>query len=148
MALTVGGFFAAIARAEGDGGGHGRFARLRAAFQSAGVTQEQGAQIKEIVKKHYPEMKPLMDKMVAEHRALRDLIRAENVDEKAIRDQVAKVAAIGAEIAVKRAYIVHEVRGTLTSEQIGKLLEMQANADQRVDEARGRVAAHILGDTK
>jgi Spy/CpxP family protein refolding chaperone len=152
MALTMGGFFAALARAEGEGGGLGRgpfawrLAMLRGAFYRAGVTKEQGEQIKQIVLKHYPETKPLMDKMLVEHRALRDLIRAENVDEKAIRDQVARLAAVGADIAVKRAYTVHEVRGVLNTEQIGKLNEMQANLDTHVDDVREQIAKRLQGE--
>jgi protein CpxP len=152
LALTMGGFFAALARAEGEGGGRGwgrlghRLAMLRGAFYRAGVTKEQGEQIKQIVLKHYPESKPLADKMLAEHRALRDLIRAENVDEKAIRDQVARLAAVSADIAVQRAQVVHKVRGALNAEQIGKLNEMQANLDAHVDDMREQIAKRLQGE--
>jgi len=135
-----------MARAEGEGHRHGLFTMLRAAFHRAGVTKEQGDQIKAILSKHQTEIKPLMDRMVAERRALRDLIQTESVDEKAIRNEVNKLATIGADLAVKRAYIAHEVRGVLTSDQIGKLKEMQAKHDTHVDEIRDRIAAHIKGE--
>ncbi len=102
-----------------------------------GVTDQQREQIKGILQQHRDEVKPMVNSFVSERRALRDLIRADTVDETAIRAQVAKVAKVGADLAVERAKIGHEIRGVLTPEQIQKLKDQQVDLDRRID--------HLLG---
>ncbi len=144
-AVTVGGSFAYAARAETDE--HGPFAgRVAERLASIGVTDQQKAEIKAILRKHQPAVEPLVKEFVAEKRTLRDTIRADKFDERAIRAQTAKVAQVGADLAVERARIVQELRPILTSEQIEKLKEMQADFDDRVDFVLHRIAKRIAED--
>ena len=145
MAATVGGFFAYLAHANPReyGPARGRFLERLAQL---GVTDEQKTQVKDILRNHQPTAEPLLKQFVAERRALRDLVHAETVDEKAIRAQAAKVASVGADLAVERAHVAHEIRGVLTPEQIDKLKQMKVDADTRIDDGLARIAKHIAED--
>jgi Spy/CpxP family protein refolding chaperone len=145
-ALTVGGFFAFLAHADtnevGTASGH-FFARKLAQI---GVTDAQKAQVKAILRSYQPTAGPLIRQVVTERRALRDTIRAETIDEAAIRAQAAKVASLEADLAVQRAHVVHDLRAVLTPEQIQKLKEMQIDADARLDGVLQRIANRIAAD--
>jgi len=147
-AVTVGGFFAFLAHADtttNDTGflAKGRFAK---ALAQAGVTADQRTQIKLILRKYQPTVGPMIQQIVTQRRTLRDTIRAENIDETAIRAQAAKVASLEADLAVQRAHVAHDIRGVLTPDQIQKLKDMQANADARFDEFLQHVANRIAAD--
>jgi protein CpxP len=121
-------------------------ARFAERLASLGVTDSQKAQIHAILRQHLPTLQPIIKQVVTERRALRDTIRAENVNETEIRAQAAKVASLEADLAVQRARVVHEIRGVLTPEQIKKFQEMQAVADERVDGFMHRIANRIAAD--
>ena len=111
-----------------------------------GVTGEQKAEVKGILRKYQPTVEPMVRQLVDARRALRGTIRAETIDESAIRAQAARVASLEADLAVQRAHIAHDVRATLTPDQIEKLKELQANRDARVDAFLSRVAKRISED--
>ncbi len=145
-AVTVSGFFAYVAKAEMTDQ-LGPFAgRVVERLASLGVTDQQKAQIKAVLRKHQPAVEPLVQQFVAEKRELRDTIRADKLDERAICAQTAKVAQVGADLAVERARIVQELRPILTPEQIEKLKEMQADFDDRIDFVLHRIAKRIAED--
>ncbi len=144
-AMTVAGFFAYVA--------HGapverpaRRAFWAQRLASLGITDAQKAQIKDILRKNQPTVQPLVKEFVADRRALRDLIHAETVDEGAIRAQVAKLAKVGADVAVARAHVAHDIRGVLTPEQIKQLSEMKEDVDVRIDHFLARVAKRVAED--
>jgi protein CpxP len=143
--VTIGGLFACLANAEPTENHAARrpFARNLAQI---GVTDDQRAQIKGILRKYQPTVGPMIREVVTERRALRDAIRAESFDESAIRSQAAKVAGLEADLAVQRAHVAHDIRAVLTPEQLQKLKELQVNADVRVDRALARVAKRIAED--
>jgi Spy/CpxP family protein refolding chaperone len=146
-ALTVGGFFAFLAHADTNevdfGGGRFRFARMLAQLN---VTSQQKTQVKTILRGYQPTLEPLVKEVVTERRALRDTIRAETIDETAIRAQAAKVASSEADLAVERAHVAHDIRAVLTPEQIQKLKDMQIDADARFDGFLQRIANRIEAD--
>lgn len=144
-ALTVGGFFAFLAHADSNNiaPAKGRFRKQLAQF---GVTDEQKAQVKAILRKYQPIAGPLIQQVVTERRALRDTIRAETIDETAIRAQAAKVASVEADLAVQRAHVAHDIRAVLTPEQLQKLKDMQLTVDVRVDSLLHRIANRIAED--
>lgn len=144
-ALTVGGFFAFLAHADTNEGGpaKGRFAQKLAQL---GVTDDQKTQVKAILRNHQPTAGPLIKQVVTERRALRDAIRAETIDEAAIRAQAAKVASLEADLAVQRAHVAHEIRAVLTPGQWQKLKDMQIDVDARVDGFLQRIANRIAED--
>ena len=139
--LVTGGLFAAERTAAGTV--RGRIAERLAGFV---ITEEQKAQAKAILREHRATAEPLIKSFVAERRVLRDLTHAEKVDEAAIRVQVEKVAKVGADLAVERAKIAHEMRGVLTPEQIQQLGEMREDVEARIDQFLDHVAKRIAED--
>lgn len=144
-ALTVGGFFAYVAGAE-PAEVAPRFDRLAERWAALGVTDEQKAEVKEILRQYQPTVQPLIQQFVVERRTLRELVHAETVDEAAIRAQVKKSAKVGADLAVARAHVAHDIRGVLTPEQIKQLAEMTEDVDARIDHFLDRVAKRITED--
>ena len=142
-AVAVAGVLGASAWAFQGGEGRAFFAERLAEL---GVTSAQKAQVKAILRQHQPTVEPMIHQFVAERRKLRDTIRADAIDEKAIRAQAAKVAGIEADLAVQRAQIVHEIKPVLTPEQIEKLKDMQVDVDERIDGFLARVAKRIAND--
>lgn len=139
--LTMGGLtFAAGEPTEGH-----RAGRLREKFAALGLTDAQKAAVKEALQKHQPTVKPLVDKLVTERRALQDLIHTGKADEAAVRTQSAKVAAVETDLAVERAKIAQELRPVLTEDQIKKLQEMKHEFRERVDGFRARIAKRLAG---
>jgi Spy/CpxP family protein refolding chaperone len=146
MVLTVGGFFAFLAHADTTndvGFSKGRFALK---MKQLGVTADQKAEVKTILRKYQPTVGPLIKQVVTERRALRDTIRAATIDETAIRAQAAKVASLEADLAVQRAYVAHDIRVVLTPEQLQKLKDMEIDVDARIDGFLQRVANRIAED--
>jgi Spy/CpxP family protein refolding chaperone len=146
MALTVGGFFAFLAHADTTndvGVSKGRFAMKLAQL---GVTADQKAEVKTILRKYQPTAGPLIKQVVTERRALRDTIHAVTIDETAIRAQAAKVASLEADLAVQRAHVSHDMRAVLTPDQLQKLKEMEIDVDARIDGFFHRVANRIAAD--
>jgi periplasmic protein CpxP/Spy len=148
-ALTVGGFFAFLAHAGTNEvansifEGQHRFGRRLAEL---GVTDAQKAQVKSILRGYQPTVGPLVKEVVTERRVLRDTIRAQTIDETAIRTEAAKVASLEADLAVERAHVAHDIRAVLTPEQIQKLKDMQMDADARFDGLLQHVANRIATD--
>ena len=103
------------------------------------LTAQQKQQIKDLFAKNKPQVEPLIKQLVIERRALRNLIQADTIDEAAIREQSAKVAAIQADLAVHRAHAAKEFRAILTPDQIAKAKELQAQRDKKMEE---RAAKH------
>jgi Spy/CpxP family protein refolding chaperone len=146
MVLTVGGFFAFLAHADTTnevGFSKSRFA-LR--LKQLGVTADQKAEVKTILRKYQPTVGPLIKEVVTERRALRDAIHAPTIDETAIRAQAAKVASLESDLAVQRAHVSHDIRAVLTPEQLQKVKEMEIDVDARIDGFLHRVANRIAAD--
>ena len=144
-AITVAGFFAYVAHAE-QTDQPPPFGRLAKRWAQLGVTDAQKTQVKEILRKYQPTVQPMVKQFVAERRALRDLIHAQNVNESAIRAEAAKVAKVGADLAVARAHVAHDIRGVLTPEQIKQLGDMKTDVDARIDHILDHVAKRIAED--
>jgi Spy/CpxP family protein refolding chaperone len=125
--LTVGGFFAFLAHADTNEFGtvNGRFPIRTDTGPTWHHDAQQKAQVKAILRGYQPTVGPLVKEVVTERRALRDTIRAQTIDETAIRAQAAKVASLEADLAVQRAHVAHDIRAVLTPGQIQKLKDMQ-----------------------
>ena len=72
-------------RAFAQAGGAGLPWRLGLALSQLGATEEQTAQVKEILKKYQPAIQPMIKEMVAGRRDLRSLVQSDSLDEAAIR---------------------------------------------------------------
>lgn len=119
--------------------GH-RGQRLQKLTKALGLSEQQKQQIKAIFQENRTQAEPTIKQMVAECRALRNLVRADSVDEAAIRAQAAKVAAIQADMAVRRAQIFQKIRTVLKPEQVEKFKALQEKRDGKMDKCppRGR----------
>lgn len=81
---------------------------------------------KELYQEGRAQNKPLFDKMMAERRALRQLVHA-GADEAAVRAQAGKVAELQADLAVKKSAAAREFLALLTPDQVTKLKAMEAS---------------------
>ena len=142
-AATLGSTFVMAA----DGGGvlGGIRERIQQHLAGLGITHDQRDQVREVLRGFMPEVAPLVKQSIQEHRALRDAIRATPVNEAAIRAQSAKVAAVDADLAVKRALIVEKIRPILTADQLKQIQQMEETFHSRLDEGLGRLGRWIEG---
>jgi Spy/CpxP family protein refolding chaperone len=82
-----------------------------------GLTDAQKDQIKAAAQSHSDEWKALAQRAVTARQALHQAIAADTIDEAAIRQRSAEVAAVEADIAVARARSRAEMFKVLTPEQ-------------------------------
>ncbi len=108
--------------------------RILEKLAGLGLTEDQRSQIRAILQDAKPKAQPLVKQFVTERRALRALIQ-NGANETEVRAQAAKVASVGADLAVLRAQVVPKIRAVLTPEQRQKAAEMRAEFDHRVDAA-------------
>ncbi|MBI5393729.1 MAG: Spy/CpxP family protein refolding chaperone [Verrucomicrobia bacterium] len=114
-------------------------AEMLASVTSLNVTQDQIADIRELVKSHHSEMGPLVRQMADARKALREAIRSNPDDEAAIRAAAAKVATVEADLAVARAHVVKDVKVVLTDEQREKIKGISEKVHARVKTVLDRV---------
>ena len=112
-----------------------RAAVLRHALQELQVSEEQKMAGLAVLRNHRAALRPLADGVVRERIALRNLYKAPAVDEAAVRAQSARVSAIEADIAVQKAYLIHDLRALATPDQLKTLDRMQADAETRIEHA-------------
>ena len=89
------------------------------------LTDTQRDQIKAIADSHKDEWKSLADRERAARTAVNDLVTADTIDEAAIRQKSAEVAAVDADAAVARAHAHAEVFQLLTADQKAQLKQRQ-----------------------
>ncbi len=107
-------------------GGHGKGGwHLKKMMAAVGLSDEQKAEVKEILTQSRTGLEPTLKQLVTERRALRNLIQSESFDEGAIRNQADKVAKLQADLAVERAKVYQAILPVLSPEQIQKLKEFQ-----------------------
>jgi Spy/CpxP family protein refolding chaperone len=95
------------------------------------LTDTQKDQIKAIAGAHKDEWTSLADRERTAHAALNDLVMADTVDEAAIRQKSAEVAAVDADAAVARAHAHAEVSQILTADQRAQLKNLRAEMQKR-----------------
>lgn len=120
-----------------DGGG------IKKLSKELQLTPQQQQQFRDVFAKNRPQGEPLKKQFLDERRALRALIQADTVDEGAIRAQVAKLAAVEADMAVHRAHVSKEIRAILTPEQIAKTKELQEQRDKRMEERPAKAGRRL-----
>jgi periplasmic protein CpxP/Spy len=122
------------------GGPGGPMGMLPMLGPQLGLTDAQRDQIRAIADAHKDDWKALADRGRTAHLALDQAITADNVNDAAIRQKAAEVAAVEADVAVARAHAYTEVLPILTADQKAQLKSMQAQMQQRM--AAGRDARH------
>jgi Spy/CpxP family protein refolding chaperone len=112
----------ALALAQGDPRGFehhepGTMHQLQWVVGSLGLTPVQQVAIDKLFTGHHDTAEAAFKSFMAAKKALGDQVRAETLDEGAIRQAAAAVAALEADQAVSDATILSEVRAQLTPEQ-------------------------------
>ena len=119
--------------------------RIHQHLTGLNITADQREQIRGVLRDFMPEVAPLVKQSLQEHRALTAVIRATPVNEADIRAQAAKVAAVDADLAVKRALIEAKIRPILTPDQIQQILQLEDAFHSALAEGLGRLANWIEG---
>lgn len=119
----------------GPGGRGGMVPGLRA----LDLSEAQREQVKAVMETHQAEFEAQARKLGPAHQALRDVITAETLDETAIRQRAAELAAVEAEGAVLQARVHAQVWALLTPEQQQKARDAKAAQAQRRSEMQQRM---------
>lgn len=121
--VAAGGLFAGrLFASESDHSAPRMFGRLA---RTLGLTADQKAQIKTILRSHAAEIEAQMTAGAAARHALHDAIKAQPVDESAIRARAAEAGIVHANGAVLFAKIRAEVLPILTTEEKQKLQSLE-----------------------
>ncbi len=109
----------------GAGAMHSRWAARKAEVKKVvaalNLTAAQKAQIKTVAGQYRPEMKPLHKSFRVERKKLGALMNAKKIDDNAIRAQVSAISSISADLAVRRAHEIADLKAVLTPEQMRTL---------------------------
>lgn len=124
MVLTL--LWTSMALAHGGGmhrAGHGDFAILRA----VGLTDDQKAQIRQIIANHRPQLQALHQQLRAAQRQLRDRLYGPNPPSVADLEPINRLRE---QLAAERLQIALEIRGVLTPEQLARAAQIRQQLEQ------------------
>jgi len=85
------------------------------------LSSEQREAIRTLLREQAQDKKVLMENLKKELKVMREVSRAAEFDEKAVRAAAAETCKAGEELAVHRARVMHQIRSMLTAEQVQKL---------------------------
>jgi len=105
---------------------------LKRLAKQLGLSEQQKTGAKAILKNSRADNKPLVTALMTERHQMRSLMLSGTADEAAIRAQSAKIAAIQADLAVKRAQEVKQLLALLTPEQTTKLRAILDKHEQKL----------------
>lgn len=121
----------ALAFGPGHEPGMRQFEALRLLFND-----KQNEQLDAVLKPAKQDLGPLFKQLMEERRGLQELLRAETTTEAAVTSQVAKIAAVENQLALKRLALVQAVRKIATPEQWAKIEAQRAKRQQERAEMR------------
>ncbi|MBF0480160.1 MAG: periplasmic heavy metal sensor [Desulfovibrionaceae bacterium] len=101
-------------------GGHGGHGDSLMAYKLL-FNDEQNKQLDETLKASRTEMKPLIEKLMEERKAMHALMQSDTSTEKDIRAEAAKIGEIMADMAVKKAAQTKAIRKIATKDQLAKI---------------------------
>jgi Spy/CpxP family protein refolding chaperone len=127
------------AHMRGDGIFDGRMLHYFA--RKLDLTDAQQAQVKGIMAKEKPTIRPLMLQMAQSHQQLRQLVMNGPFDEAKVRELASQQAQNTTELTVQRARIASELIQVLTPEQKTKLTEL-------INQHEQRFMNHMQGETQ
>lgn len=102
---------------------------------------EQNEKLEKLRAASEPEMAPLREKVRAEMKALRAMMRDESKDDAAIKAQVGKIAEAGSALAVKEASFTRAVRKIATTEQLARIDGQREKRERKRADVRDQVKA-------
>ena len=133
-----GGFFG-----RGGPGGPGGFGGGMGLLRQLDLTDEQRAQVRQVMDSHRDALKAIEERLQAAHRAQNDAVTAAQFDEQLVRTKAADLAAVMADAAVLHARIHGEAFAVLTPEQQAKAAELKAQFQARADQFRQQVRERV-----
>jgi Spy/CpxP family protein refolding chaperone len=113
----------------GPGGRMGPMGPLAPLLARLNLTDAQKDQVKAIMQSHADEFKTLGDRAGTAHQALDAAESADTIDDSAIRQKSADVAAVDADIAVARAHLRAEVFQIFTADQKAEAKQLMARRE-------------------
>jgi Spy/CpxP family protein refolding chaperone len=113
----------------------GHMYRLNLLGEELGLTDDQRAALKNLVKNHRQEIKPLVQAVIVKKRALQEIALAENPDPAAIRQASADLGNAIAEAAVLGSSLAQKAQSILTPEQVTRFREKMQNRQKAFDES-------------
>ena len=113
----------------------GHMYRLNLLSEELGLTDDQRAAIKDLIRSHRDEIKPLVKAVIAKKRALQELALGEDPDPAAIRQASADLGTAIAEAAVLGSSLAQQAKSILTPEQLNRLREMRQNRQKAFDKS-------------
>jgi periplasmic protein CpxP/Spy len=128
----------------GPGGfGRGGFGGPMAVLRQLDLTEEQRAQVRQVMENHRAELRASGERVMAAHRAQNDAVTAAQFDEQLVRTKAAELAAVEADAAVLQAKVHSEVFAVLTPEQQAKAAELKAQRQARMQQFRERARERV-----
>jgi periplasmic protein CpxP/Spy len=124
-------------------GGPGGFGGAMGLLRQLDLTEEQRAQVRQVMDSHRDALKAIGDRLQAAHRAENDAVSAAQFDEQLVRTKAADLAAVMADAAVLHAKVHSEVFAVLTPEQQAKAAELKAQFQARAEQFRQRVRERV-----
>jgi Spy/CpxP family protein refolding chaperone len=141
-ALLAGGYFATRTAAADDFAPPAPRARIfQRLAEKLGLTADQKAQIKTILLGEQDTLQPLLVSLHDARMGLRTAIRASDANETSVRAASANVAAAEADLAVERMKLYGKIAPVLTPEQLKRAADLQARADESVDNTIARLGS-------
>ena len=122
----------------GPGGPGGRGFAAGFALGQLDLSDAQKQQIQTITQRHREQARPTMERLQQAMAAQRAAITAVPVNEAAVRQASATLAAVQADMAVDEARLHADIFGVLTVEQQTKAKQLEAQAQTRAQERRQR----------
>lgn len=109
--------------------------RLNLLSEELGLTDNQRAALKDLIRNHRREIQPLVKAVIAKKRAFQELALANDPDPAAIRQASAELGNAIAETAVWGSSLAQKAKSILTPEQLTRLREMKQNRQKAFDES-------------
>jgi periplasmic protein CpxP/Spy len=126
-----------------DGFGRGGFGGPMALLRQLDLTEDQRAQVRQVMESHHDELRAIGERVMAAHRAQNDAVTAPQFDEQVVRTRAAELAALEADAAVLRAKVHSDVFAVLTPEQQAKAAELKAQRESRAQQFRERARERV-----
>jgi protein CpxP len=126
-----------------DGFGRGGFGGPMALLRGLDLTEDQRAQVRQVMDSHRDELRAIGERVMAAHRAQDDAVTAAQFDEQVVRSKSAELAAVEADAAVLRAKLHSEVFAVLTPEQQAKAAELKAQRQADMQQFRERTRERV-----
>ena len=123
--------------------GRGGFGSPMAMLRQLDLTDDQRAQVRQVMDNHRDELRAVGERVRAAHRAQNDAVNAAQFDEQVVRTRAADLAAVQADAAVLQAKVHSEVFAVLTPEQQAKAAELKAQREVRAQQFRERARERV-----